>query len=150
MLIYLAQSGAEWKLVRSSEWCKRNFEGKRGMVISGIISGALSILSLNVSPTFAGAFAIAGLFGIFTNELTFAFYEGIWNTWQWLRTGVKRVNQFRTERPQVWEDAKLGVKGVGVGIVGLFATLGKIIRFIGFVCTVPSKVNKKVHTVLAR
>jgi hypothetical protein len=147
LIIWLAQSGVEWKLVRSSEWMKRNFHGLRAQAISGVIGFALSgLVAVGISKTYGAAFAIATILGLFTNELTFNLYEGIYKAWQYVKRAPEGWRAFKTRFGHLFDDFIRGIKGVGMFIFMVFVGIGKFVRFIGWLCSLPTKLMEKMGT----
>ena len=88
---------------------------------------------------------MAGIVGAATNELTFNGWKRYYATKTKVQNTKARWSEFKHERPQFVSDVATGVKGMGAAIVMFFAAIGKLIRFVGWLIQIPSKVAERYH-----
>lgn len=134
VIIFVAQSFTEYKLVKNVPWFRENFYGWRASVISAGISTVMGFTAgTTIGKAYTLPFIMAGIVGAATNEMTYKFFEGYYATKDKVRDTKQRWSQFKEERPQFVKDVATGAKGIMALFIGFFAVIGKIIRAVGWV-----------------
>lgn len=141
IVLWLASSFVEYKIVRSSPHLKKLFVGVPGMMISVAISLAIGLL---LAPAAGVAVQLAAILGLATNEFTFKLYSGLEFANTKRHNASAKVSAFKSEHPGVFAEAvgtiKLGFKT----IVGIFLA---IVYIIGLPARIFKAVNAQVTSV---
>ncbi len=131
---FVAQSGLEWKIVKSNPRLKEHFHGIKGMIISafiGIVMGA--VVGTAMGAVAGGAVTLAAMLGMFTNEFTFNAFERISRLNNQRKEVTTKVNDIRTKHgsliTNVWGTAKLGIAAVLTVVVIALWIIGAPVMF---------------------
>lgn len=131
LMVWIAGSFLEWKIVTQVPALKKLFHGLPGIAISISIGAAMAF----VLGAPAGAGVMLGqLLGLATNEFTFAFYTKMDQLNGKKNEVTAKASAFKSQHPTVFSEAVDGIKAglaVIVGIVlGIVWIIGLPVRIV--------------------
>lgn len=127
IVLWLASSYVEYKIVKSSPHLQRYFHGVGGIIISVVISMALGLL---LAPAAGVAVLLAAFMGLASNEFTFKLYSNLHslnvkrtNAQHKIKNAQHKVQGFKTAHPTVFHEAVEGIKAGFKVIVAVFLAI---------------------------
>jgi hypothetical protein len=146
VILFVAQSYTEYKLVSQVPWFARNFHGLKASIISAGISFAMgAIAGATIGKAYTLPFILAGVIGAATNEQTYKFWSWVDRTNTRVHHTRDRWRTMKAERPQFVQDVATGVKAIAGLVLWLFACIGKFVRFLGWLAGIPERVQRWLH-----
>ena len=107
IVLWLASSYVEYKIVKSSPRLQKWFHGVPAIVISLVISVVLGTL---LAPAAGVAVVLAAFLGLATNEFTYKLYSGIDGINERRRDVTTKVSSFKSSHPTIFREAVEGIK----------------------------------------
>lgn len=155
LVLWLASSYVEYKIVSASPHLERWFHGVSAIAISLVISLTLGYL---LAPAAGVAVVLAAFLGLATNEFTFSLFDRLHRMNVKRNAAKARVTAFKSSHPTLFHEAVEGVKAgfmvitmLFLAIVWIFGLPVRIVRWTqAAISHIKTVYNTRVKTAFSR